>query len=437
MAERDVDLDRELRVAGIGNLAAACFGAMVSIASFSRSAVNYSLGTRGRFVGVAVAVAALTVVILGPDRVITFVPVFVPAGLLIAIGFNLVFDWLIRASTRASTGDVITIWLIVIAVVWAGFIAGIFVGLAAGCVTFVVRYSQIDAVKRRATAETIHSRLLRSRREIELLIEHGSRIRIFELRGYIFFGIADRIYRELLACANAMGSPGSIILDFTAVTGMDSSAADAFAKLLRHVDPDTEIRVVVAGMRARVARLWNSAMPDDMRPFSFDDIDLAMEWCETELLRVVDSEADVPGAIDLWLSEQMGSDAAAVVRRHMKRVELDTGDVLCIEGEPSDKMYIIESGRVAVIVGNDEPRRIMSVGSHATIGELGLYRHMLRSATVVAEVPTVSYELSRDDLDALEANDPAASTAFHAAIIRGLGDRMEYQNGLLTSLLGS
>jgi CRP-like cAMP-binding protein len=53
----------------------------------------------------------------------------------------------------------------------------------------------------------------------------------------------------------------------------------------------------------------------------------------------------------------------------------------------------------------------------------------------VAEVPTVAYELSRDALDEIETHDPAASTAFHAAIIRGLGDRMEYQNGLLTALL--
>ena len=433
----DVDLDRELRVAGIANMVSACFGAMVSYVSFARSSMNYGLGTRTRAVGGAVALAAALLVVVGPDRAIAFVPVFATAGLLIAIGCNLVYDWLIRAPRRHSIGDTITIWLIVITVVKAGFIAGIFVGLAAGCITFVIRYSQIDAVKRRASAATIHSRLLRSRREVEMLIEHGSRIRIFELRGYIFFGIADRIYQELLACSQAIESPAWIILDFTAVTGLDSSAADAFAKLLRNQNPSADVRVVVAGMRARVAQLWNGALTDDLRPFAFDDLDLALEWCETELLRFVDSSAGTPATIDLWLSEQLGSDVAPFVRRHMKRVELDTGDALCVAGEPSDRMYIIESGRVAVIAGDEEPRRIMSVGAHATIGELGLYRHMLRSATVVAEVPTVAYELSRDGLDEIEAQEPAASTAFHAAVIRGLGDRMEYQNGFLTALLGS
>lgn len=437
LTAHDVDLDRELRVAGIANLVSACFGAMVSFVSFSRSSMNYGLGTRSRGVGAAVAVAAAVLVVLGPDRIITFVPVFATAGLLIAIGWNLVYDWLIRAPARHSIGDTITIWLIVATVVTAGFVAGIFVGLAAGCITFVIRYSQIDAVKRRASAATIHSRLLRSRREAGMLLEHGARIRIFELRGYIFFGIADRIYRELLACAQTMESPGWIILDFTAVTGMDSSAADACAKLLRNLHPDADIRVAVAGMRARVARMWNAAMTDDLRPFAFDDLDLAMEWCETELLRFVDSGADTAQTIELWLTEQVGNEIAPLLLRHMKRVELDTGDVLCLAGEPSDRMYIIERGRVAVITADEDPRRLMSVGAHATIGELGLYRHMLRSATVVAEVPTIAYELSRDDLDAIEAHDPAASTAFHGAVIRGLGDRMEYQNGLLTALLES
>jgi SulP family sulfate permease len=231
-----------------------------------------------------------------------------------------------------------------------------------------------------------------------------------------------------------MSAPGWIILDFTAVTGLDSSAADAFVKLLRHLQPD-EIRAVFAGMRPNVARLWHSALTSDVRPLAFDDLDLAMEWCEAELLRHVDAESKSAATIEEWLLMQVGPSAAAIVGQHLQRVTLDTGDVLCAVGEPSDRMFIIHSGRVAVIIGEEDSQRIMSVGSFATIGELGLYRHSLRTATVVAEVPTVAYELSRDALDTIESHDPAAATAFHAAIIRGLGDRMEYQNGLLMTLL--
>ena len=435
LTSRDVDLDGELRTAGIANLVAGYLGAMVSFASFSRSAMNYNLGTRNRYVGIAVACLAAVILVIGPERIIGVAPVFAPAGLLLAVGCGLTYRWLFRASERYSTGDVLTIWLIVISVVVAGFVAGILVGLAAGCITFVVRYSRVDAVEKRSNAAATHSRLLRSQREAETLVEHGESIRIFTLRGYIFFGIADRLYRELTECAQTMPAPGWIILDFSAVTGMDSSAAGAFVKLLRNIDPDAAIHIVFAGMRPRVARIWHTALESDVRPLAFDDVDLAMEWCETELLHLFESYAEIPSTLDMWLTEQIGSELAHIVRVHLKRVTLDTGEVLCVAGEPSNRMFIIESGRVAVIVGEEQPQRIMSIGAHATIGELGLYRYTQRTATIVAEIPTIAYELSRDALDIIESEHPVASTWFHAAIIRRLADRLEYQNELLATLL--
>ena len=432
---RDVDLNRELRVAGIGNIAASFLGGMVSYPSFLRSAVSYNLGTRDRSVGIMVACAAAAIVLIGPERALGVVPVFVPAGLLIATGWDLAYRWLIREPQRYSFGDVLTIWLIVMTAVAAGFVAAIFVGLAAGCVTFVVRYSRVDAVEKRSNGATAHSRLLRSNRQAEILVEQGESIRLFTLRGYIFFGVADRLYRELLDWAQTMPAPGWIVLDFTAVTGIDSSAADAFIKLLRNVDPDAAIHVIFAGMRPRVARLWNSVLENDVRPLAFDDVDLAMEWCETELLHLFDSYSALPAMLDLWLTELLGNDLAAIVCKHLQRRTLDTGDVLCIAGEPGDRMFFIESGRVAVIIGGEHPQRVASIGSHSIVGELGLYRYTQRTATVVAEVPTVAFELSRDALDIIESQHPIESTGFHAAIIRFLAERLEYQNELLSTLL--
>jgi SulP family sulfate permease len=434
LAGQDVDLDRELRIAGIANILTACAGGMVSYATFSRSSANFALGTRNRVVGAVAACAAALVVVAGPERIINYVPIFAAGGVLISVGVELAYRWLIQASTRQTRGDTVAIWSIVIAAVFAGFVAAIFVGLAVGCVTFVVRYSRIDAVERRLTATTLRSRLLRSQRESQTLQEEGERIRLFALRGYVFFGIADRLYRELIACCAQIEGPGWIVLDFSLVTGMDSSAAGAFVKLLRHVDQE-RIPIVFAGMRAGVATRWHRALESDVRPLSFDDNDLALEWCETELLRLFDSYTTVPASLELWLTEQLGSELAGIVHTHLNRVELDTGEVLCAAGESGDRMFFIASGRVAVIFGDTEFQRILSIGSHAMIGEMGLYLHTKRNATVVAEVPTVAFAFSRDALDIIEAEHPIASTWFHAAIVRTLSDRLNYQNGLISKLL--
>jgi SulP family sulfate permease len=430
----DVDLDRELRIAGIGNLLGGCLGALPSYASFSRSATNYSLGTRGRSVGTIVAISAAAILAIGPQRVINAVPVFAPAGLLIAVGGELAYRWLIASRQGQSRGDYATIWLIVVTVVSAGFVAGIVAGLAAGCVAFVIRYSRVDAVARRLTAATMHSRLQRSHRDTTTLIAQGNQIRIFALRGYIFFGVADRLYRELLVCAQNIDGPGWILLDFTEVMGMDSSAASAFVKLLRNIDAE-RITVVFAGMNQRIASRWHRSLVSDVRLLAFDDLDLALEWCETAMLRLYESYSDAPSTLELWLAEQIGGEHASLVASHMQRIDLDTGDVLCLAGDISDRMFFIASGRTAVIVGDEHPRRILSIASQSIVGEMGLFRQVERSATVVAEIPTVAFALTRDALDAIEAEHPDAATALHAAIIRLLSDRLAHQTELVSTLL--
>lgn len=153
-------------------------------------------------------------------------------------------------------------------------------------------------------------------------------------------------------------------------------------------------------------------------------------------MRLFESYAEASGSMELWLREQLGADLATIVLEHLERVELDTGDVLCAIGEPSDRMFFIESGRVAIVAGGERPERLMSVGAHSMIGEMGLYRHTDRSASAIAEMPTVAFVLSRDALDVIETEHPIEATGFHATVIRALGDRLEYQNDLVATLLG-
>jgi SulP family sulfate permease len=227
-----------LRVTGWANIASALLGGMVAYVSFARTSMNHQLGVRDRSVGVAVGLGAIAAMLVGPWRLINFVPLFAPAGLLMALGGGVAYRWLIRPHRGQSRGDYVTIWAIVLSVVFLGFVPGIIVGLAVGCITFVVRYGRVDVVEHRWSGTVIRSSLQRSQRESEVLAEHGNRVRIFRLRGFVFFGIADRLYRELLACAAETDGVIWIVVDFGGVTGMDSSAAAAFVKFARNIDAD-------------------------------------------------------------------------------------------------------------------------------------------------------------------------------------------------------
>jgi SulP family sulfate permease len=58
-----------------------------------------------------------------------------------------------------------------------------------------------------------------------------------------------------------------------------------------------------------------------------------------------------------------------------------------------------------------------------------------RTATVIAEEPSVIYRLTKKSFDAMQEKDPAAAVAFHKLIIRLLADRLEFANREISALL--
>jgi SulP family sulfate permease len=72
---------------------------------------------------------------------------------------------------------------------------------------------------------------------------------------------------------------------------------------------------------------------------------------------------------------------------------------------------------------------------YTVVGEMGFYRQVPRTATVIAEEPSVVYRLTRDSFDKMQAQDPTAASVFHKLIIRLLSDRLEFANREISALL--
>ncbi|NUR11821.1 MAG: cyclic nucleotide-binding domain-containing protein, partial [Bradyrhizobium sp.] len=76
------------------------------------------------------------------------------------------------------------------------------------------------------------------------------------------------------------------------------------------------------------------------------------------------------------------------------------GAIVVAEGEPGRSMFIVKSGRLVVSKradsGNAVPISVLEAGDF--FGEMTLIEMQSRSATVVAESPTVLYELTAQKL---------------------------------------
>ena len=73
-----------------------------------------------------------------------------------------------------------------------------------------------------------------------------------------------------------------------------------------------------------------------------------------------------------------------------------TGEHICREGDVSDRLYLIESGVVEVILGEGAAARVIGHLRRGDIfGEMGLLSGEPRSASVLATLPTLALELDR------------------------------------------
>jgi predicted acylesterase/phospholipase RssA/CRP-like cAMP-binding protein len=89
---------------------------------------------------------------------------------------------------------------------------------------------------------------------------------------------------------------------------------------------------------------------------------------------------------------------------------LSGGDVVVRQGEESDSLYIVISGRLRVVhgYGTDEEKTVFEMGRGQTVGEMGLITEAKRTATVYALRDSLVARLSRESFDRLLAKHPNA-----------------------------
>ena len=114
----------------------------------------------------------------------------------------------------------------------------------------------------------------------------------------------------------------------------------------------------------------------------------------------------------------------------------DLGDIIIVEGEPGRSMYIVHSGELVVSKIGESGRiiRMSHLGPGDFFGEMTLIEPQNRSATVVAETPTVLYELTARNLYAYYKADIHAYVIVMQNINRELCRRLRRADNRIAEL---
>jgi SulP family sulfate permease len=442
VVQRDnIDINKELTVSGFANTVSGLSGGLIALPSMTLTELSMTVGApRSRLVGLVVAVFCALMLFFGMSMIAWF-PKAVLAGLLMYLGWSLVERWLIDARRQLPRLEYAVVVVIVLVVATVGFLEGVMTGLLAAIVLFVVNYSRINVVRYALTGAERRSNVERNSAEERFLKENGARTLILKLQGYLFFGTAAALVGRIEARLEDEQLPplAFCALDFAQVTDMDSSAALSFMKLAQEATK-SNFFLLLTGLKPEMQeQLMGNWFEKETTSYVqvMPDLDRGIEWCEERLLRE-QSLADEHEGILQQLSRYLPTpDDQHIIVKYLERRDVEPGDELATQGDPSDEMFLLQSCTASVYLdtGSGQRHRIRRAGSGTVFGEVGFYLGTPRTASVVVDKGGELYVLSQEANARLEQEHPHIAAAMHKFMIRVITRRLQLTTTTLQAVL--
>lgn len=173
-----------------------------------------------------------------------------------------------------------------------------------------------------------------------------------------------------------------------------------------------------------MTNVWYGLRRADIRiPYPARDLFIRTEVPEPKLARggdVVTTLAQVP------LLESLPDDDLRRLATSAQRLIFASGEMIVREGEPGSSFYVIERGRVRVVLGGgngDRGRIIAELGARDFFGEMSLLAGEPRSATVLAEEDTVVVEVGHHAFQEIVAATPTVLEPISEVAARRLAEQ--------------
>ncbi|UCV24341.1 glutaminase A [Ferribacterium limneticum] len=259
------------------------------------------------------------------------------------------------------------------------------------------------------------------------LNEHAHRIKYLCLHGYLAVDGVEYVIRRMIDMA---ADSSCFILDMHQVDGISDSAARLLhdARLQLAGDNIALVFSRIHGRHAIEHPLSTTSPKADHGYLSFEDNDLAVEWCENYLLgdlaRATEPTVSLGDCVMLLglPSELMALVANAVVKKRFVQ-----GEAILTTGEAGNgHVFFIEKGYVSILVPLEDGahQRIASLGPGMSFGEMVLLGQTTRSATVVADCDVNCWVLDAKDIDCLAHEAPMLKIILLENISRDMAGKL-------------
>ena len=242
----------ELVAQGIANIGSALFGGICVTGTIARTATNVRAGAVGPVSGMLHAVFLLVFMLVAAPLA-SAIPLAALAGVLAVVAWNMIEKDAFRALIRSSVGDAAVLLITFALVIFRDLTEGIIVGFLLGSVLFIDRMGRTIAVEAGAPVarDDVPDTTNGGRTAYDPETGSDPDVVVYRISGAFFFGAASSVAAVL---DRISGRPGALVLDFSAVPFLDSTAANVIEGTVRKATRGNS-KVFITGATPAVRRM--------------------------------------------------------------------------------------------------------------------------------------------------------------------------------------
>jgi len=250
---QEADMNRELMAHGYSNVFSGLCGGLQNYMAYTQSVLYARSGGTGKVSGIAVAFVTSVLFLVGP-MIASYIPRCMAGTLLLHVGIDLFLEGVLDTFGKFESLEYVGTWLIAIVMTTYGMNAAMIAGGISAVSTYAVQtVAYLHPIRGQMTAVTLRSSKTNRNHQSNLILDHHdfgrSRILVIQLQGHLFFGnmaqLNQSIDEILTAVRDASVEPLVLIMDFSLVLGIDSSAAQAISKLKKRMRKKFNIQMCV------------------------------------------------------------------------------------------------------------------------------------------------------------------------------------------------
>ncbi len=279
----------------------------------------------------------------------------------------------------------------------------------------------------------VNSSRVRTTQESLVLREFGQGIRVYQLQGHLVFATAEVVVDNIMS---SLSSLDCLVLDFKHTLSLNESASHLFYDLLVKLTAlGKPVLFTHTSKAAGLRRYMRLKLKDRFEALyhTFNDVDLALEWCENRLLasRLSGWSADpTKVAEDYELFAGLNPEERAVMQKLLVRKQYTQGEVMVQFGEAAKELFFLRSGTASVTVtlASGAQKRVATFSPGMAFGEMAMLDRAPRSAVVTADTPVTCDLLQLDEFEALSQTHPNIKIVLFKNLALSLSHKLRKAN---------